>query len=260
MRALLAEARFAGLIRDRHNVLDNLDEVLAGTLDGFVAARLAGLEAVAQRPEAAELVQAQPVPVEVHELHIRFATPRVDAATIAVLNGAPERLRANGTVAALSQQATAPVLLRLAAATRWFNALDILGTVAFALSGVLIARRERYSLFGAFVLAVLPAVGGGVLRDLLLARCPIGILASPLPLLLVLGTVLTCFALYRLPSVMIAAVTATIDRRLRADGIVSVRNLYEVTDALGLAAFAVVSQSRCVRGPSPSGCGGRCTR
>jgi len=45
---------------------------------------------------------------------------------------------------------------------------DRLGTFVFALSGGVAAVRRQMDLFGVIVLAFLPAVGGGTLRDLLL--------------------------------------------------------------------------------------------
>lgn len=46
--------------------------------------------------------------------------------------------------------------------------IDILGTVAFAISGVLTAMYKRLDLFGIFIIAFVTSVGGGTLRDLLL--------------------------------------------------------------------------------------------
>lgn len=45
---------------------------------------------------------------------------------------------------------------------------DLLGVFVFALSGALAAARKQMDIFGYVVLAVLPAVGGGTLRDLIL--------------------------------------------------------------------------------------------
>ena len=56
----------------------------------------------------------------------------------------------------------------------WFRVLAFVGTVAFALSGVVLAYAGQYTLFGALILATLPAVGGGVVRDLMLQRDPLG--------------------------------------------------------------------------------------
>ena len=46
--------------------------------------------------------------------------------------------------------------------------IDILGTIAFAVSGSLTAMKKRLDLFGIFIIAFVTAVGGGTLRDVLL--------------------------------------------------------------------------------------------
>lgn len=51
--------------------------------------------------------------------------------------------------------------------------IDLLGTAVFAFSGALAASRQNMDLFGFSVLALLPAVGGGTIRDLLIGRRPI---------------------------------------------------------------------------------------
>lgn len=48
--------------------------------------------------------------------------------------------------------------------------LEMAGTAAFAVSGALAASRKRMDIFGFCVLALMPAVGGGTLRDLILDR------------------------------------------------------------------------------------------
>ena len=49
-----------------------------------------------------------------------------------------------------------------------FLIIDILGTIAFAISGVLTAIKHRMDPFGIFIIAFVTAVGGGTLRDLLI--------------------------------------------------------------------------------------------
>ena len=55
-------------------------------------------------------------------------------------------------------------------------AFDLVGVFVFALSGGLVAVKKRLDLFGVLVLAGAAALGGGVLRDILIgARPPVGI-------------------------------------------------------------------------------------
>jgi uncharacterized membrane protein YeiH len=51
-------------------------------------------------------------------------------------------------------------------------ALDIAGSFVFALSGALAAVRARLDVFGVVVVATVTAIGGGVLRDVLLGLAP----------------------------------------------------------------------------------------
>ncbi|RZJ67145.1 MAG: trimeric intracellular cation channel family protein [Flavobacterium sp.] len=55
-----------------------------------------------------------------------------------------------------------------------FYLLDILGTMAFAISGALTAFSKKMDPFGVFVIAFVTAVGGGTLRDALIGRTPVG--------------------------------------------------------------------------------------
>ncbi|NJX16452.1 trimeric intracellular cation channel family protein [Tamlana crocina] len=54
-----------------------------------------------------------------------------------------------------------------------FYTIDILGTIAFAISGVLVAFNKRMDLFGVLIIAFVTAVGGGTLRDVLIGETPV---------------------------------------------------------------------------------------
>lgn len=54
-----------------------------------------------------------------------------------------------------------------------FYILDILGTIAFAISGVLIAMNKRMDPFGILIIAFVTAVGGGTLRDVIIGETPV---------------------------------------------------------------------------------------
>ncbi len=55
-----------------------------------------------------------------------------------------------------------------------FHLLDIIGTMAFAISGVLTALNKKLDPFGVFIIAFVTAVGGGTLRDDVIGRTPVG--------------------------------------------------------------------------------------
>ncbi|MDD5406806.1 MAG: trimeric intracellular cation channel family protein [Sulfurovaceae bacterium] len=65
---------------------------------------------------------------------------------------------------------------------------DSIGIVAFTLSGLFIAKKNRLDLLGLFIISFLTALGGGVIRDIIIDRPPMSF-THFLPALLVIGVV-----------------------------------------------------------------------
>ncbi|MDT0540864.1 MULTISPECIES: trimeric intracellular cation channel family protein [Croceitalea] len=55
----------------------------------------------------------------------------------------------------------------------FYFTVDILGTIAFAISGVLVAMEKKLDFFGVLIIAFVTAIGGGTLRDLLIGNTPV---------------------------------------------------------------------------------------
>jgi uncharacterized membrane protein YeiH len=68
--------------------------------------------------------------------------------------------------------------------------MDLLGTVAFAISGVLVAMDKRLDLFGVVIIAFVTAVGGGTLRDLLIGNTPVAWMLESTYILTIIGAVI----------------------------------------------------------------------
>jgi len=75
---------------------------------------------------------------------------------------------------------------------------DIVGTIAFALSGFMVATRDRLDLLGIFIASFLTALGGGILRDTVANRIPF-VFSHHLPALLVIAVIFVAiiFKLYK---------------------------------------------------------------
>jgi uncharacterized membrane protein YeiH len=106
--------------------------------------------------------------------------------------------------------------------------MDIIGTIAFAISGVMVAVRKDMDAFGIIILALVTATGGGVLRDILIGQIPPVMFRNPV---------------YVIISVITACVAFLI---LYFNKGISKKNIASITDkllfwfdTLGLAAFTV---------------------
>ncbi|MDC6352012.1 trimeric intracellular cation channel family protein [Zeaxanthinibacter sp. PT1] len=71
----------------------------------------------------------------------------------------------------------------------FYLTIDILGTIAFAISGVLVAMEKKLDLFGVFIIAFVTAVGGGTLRDLLIGYTPVLWMRQPIYLITIAASV-----------------------------------------------------------------------
>jgi len=106
----------------------------------------------------------------------------------------------------------------------FLSALDAIGVFVFGLSGGLMAARQRFDILGVIVIAWLPAIGGGTLRDLLLDQT---VFWLEDPMILWLPT--------------LAGVAAFLAPRFWS----RIRSLVWV-DAAGLALFAVVGAAKAI--------------
>lgn len=55
----------------------------------------------------------------------------------------------------------------------YFTLIDVLGTIAFAVSGVYAALEKKLDLFGVIIIAYVTSIGGGTVRDLLVGDLPV---------------------------------------------------------------------------------------
>ena len=74
---------------------------------------------------------------------------------------------------------------------------ELLGAVAFAVSGAALAVKKGMDLFGVAVMGMTTAVGGGILRDILLGLTPPAALKDPLQALVAIATSLLLFIVWK---------------------------------------------------------------
>lgn len=71
--------------------------------------------------------------------------------------------------------------------------LELIGAAAFAVSGAMTGIRKQMDIFGAFVLALTVAVGGGIIRDVILGAFPPAMFLNPIYALTAFITCLIVF-------------------------------------------------------------------
>lgn len=79
--------------------------------------------------------------------------------------------------------------------TSFVNIVEILGTVAFAVSGAQVAIKKNMDILGIVVLANVTAVGGGTIRDILLGNTPPSAFRNPVYVIWATATAVVMFVL-----------------------------------------------------------------
>lgn len=71
----------------------------------------------------------------------------------------------------------------------FINIIDYGGTFVFSISGALAGMKQKFDVFGVFILGLVTAIGGGTLRDLLIGSTPVGWMQNTVYLYIILGAV-----------------------------------------------------------------------
>ncbi len=97
--------------------------------------------------------------------------------------------------------------------------LEMLGTLAFAISGIRLASAKRFDWFGAYVVGFTTAIGGGTLRDVMLSMTPFWMLDG----------------IYLVVTAVALGIVIVLGRYL-----IRLNNTFFIFDAIGLGLFTVV--------------------
>lgn len=109
--------------------------------------------------------------------------------------------------------------------------MDWIGTIAFALSGAILAIERNMDIFGVNILAIAAATGGGMIRDLLIGRIPPVMFLNPTYVLISAITANICFLFFFMKAHRKVAIPDSMVR-IYAE-------VFFWFDTLGLAAFSV---------------------
>lgn len=103
--------------------------------------------------------------------------------------------------------------------------LEIIGTIAFSASGAMVGIRKKMDILGVATLGVITAVGGGVIRDIIIGVVPPTAFRDPIYTLVAIAVALIVFLPF-------------ISKRINLDHF-----LWVLIDSIGLGAFTMIGVS-----------------
>lgn len=112
--------------------------------------------------------------------------------------------------------------------------IELIGIIAFAISGAIVAIKRNFDIFGIIVLGVITAVGGGALRDIILGVIPPTMFKNSLYVFVAFVT--SCIS-------FVAAAVAAVKFKKNQQFFIDVVNFF---DAIGLGIFAVTGTNTAI--------------
>ena len=113
--------------------------------------------------------------------------------------------------------------------------LEMIGSAAFAVSGVVVAKKKKMDIFGAIILGCITAVGGGLIRDLILGIHPPMMFLNP-------AYVICAFIFSIITFVVEYKEIGQIEKHKNVSDLI-----LNITDTIGLAIFAIMGSLTAIQ-------------
>ena len=117
---------------------------------------------------------------------------------------------------------------------QFINICEIIGIIAFAISGAMVAIEKDLDVFGVVVLGVTTALGGGIIRDIILGMLP--------PNMFTNGT----YAALAAVAALFVFIFSYYNYKYIEDHISLFNNALNVFDAIGLGVFVILGMNSAI--------------
>lgn len=173
-----------------------LDALIDNRVDGMLADRIVGAASVLSRTDARAIKE---IPLGIKTpIHLMFSKKSVPVDTVDKFNREIKHFMSSTEYKDIVKTYLYSVMLLQTIDSEWFYWIGVIGTIAFAISGVAIAAKDNATLFGTFLFAMLPSVGGSIMRDVLVNREEMGIFLTPTYMYYILIVVMIGFSAVRM--------------------------------------------------------------
>lgn len=234
------------------NDLRKLNSLMARKIDGFLADRIAGATVV-WRQKLGQTVAEKRLEGAKAPIYMLLSRKTVSKENYEKINNVIKEMKKNNEFNKIVSWYLYPVILLETTTSYWFYLIELIGILAFALSGLVVGYRHESTLLGTFILALLPSFGGGVFRDILVGRFPVWFLQADYYILIVLLVVCIGFFITRYFHVIQGYLRkhstyySSFYKWLQhSDKILD--KVLLLTDAIGLATFTVTGVLVCMIG------------
>jgi polar amino acid transport system substrate-binding protein len=212
-----------------------LEALIREEIDGFIDDKIAGYSAILNKAlhhRIQEIKLGISTPI-----HLMFSRKTVPPGLVDNFNQVIKNFIGTNEYKNIIKYYLYPTLLTQIISSQLFYIITVIGTIAFAIAGLALAVKENSTLFGTFLFAMLPSVGGNIMRDTVINNNAIGITLNPSYIYYIFVIVLIGFSTVRLLNYY--------NKETGQDNWIQKfwNNLFVICDALGQATFIIIGVS-----------------
>ncbi|MFU7502707.1 MAG: hypothetical protein ACE1S7_04605 [Candidatus Tisiphia sp.] len=145
--------------------LELFNGLLSNEIDGFLADRISG---VALSLNYIKKDQIEEIPTGIKTpVHLMFSKKTVTPNIVAWFNDSIKEFVDSDEYKKIVKSYIYHILLPKSIDSEWCYIIGVIGSIAFAISAITISSKTNATLFGTFVLAMLPSLLGCILLDII---------------------------------------------------------------------------------------------
>ena len=213
-----------------------LEALISKEIDGFIDDKIAGYAVILDKTFETPIAEIS-LGIQ-RPIHLMFSKKTVPIDLVDHFNQVIKKFVETEDYKKITKYYLAPVMLLQLISSELFYTISIIGTIAFAISGIVLAVNANSTLFGTFILSALPSIGGIIIRDMVITKNNVlNTILNPIYIYYILAIVLMGFATIRLLNYY--------NREAGQDNWVQKfwDILFVICDSLGQATFIVIGVS-----------------
>jgi polar amino acid transport system substrate-binding protein len=173
-----------------------IDALLNDQIDGFIGDRISTSSAILHK-RAVNIIDEFPLNI-LSSIHMIFSKKSAPLILVNSFNQEIKKFVNSQEYKDIVKIYLYPILVIHTCHSEWFYVIGLIGTIAFAISGLAIGFKENSTFFATLLFAGIPSVGTGILRDIIITPANSHIIFTPTYLYYTLIIVLLGFAAIRL--------------------------------------------------------------
>ncbi|HJD60871.1 MAG TPA: transporter substrate-binding domain-containing protein [Rickettsia endosymbiont of Columbicola hoogstraali] len=222
------------IIKIYQNNVELINGMVKKEINGFISDKIVGSVNILSKPTDRKIVE---VPLNIKTpLHLMFSKKTVSLNVVEQFNFAIDEFLASNEYKKIVKTYIYNILLPKSIDSHWCHIIGLLGSIAFAFSGIILGIKNNSTLFGTFLLAILPSVSSCIMLDLIINHDTghLNLYFTPSYFYYIFTVVLLGFIAVKLFSYYNKQITE--DSYLEN----SLNNTIAVCDAFGQSAFIII--------------------